>query len=594
MAGTPRFTLDQSYIEGLSCPICGQDALQVRRLERYPDFVNCGNCESAFVAEDDGERVMYGKIPASYPSTIKFALNEWVWPEAIERKARTERTEPTPGPPPLQQAPPEPPGPPPSPEPVEPPRPPAPAEEPTAEQDPMEDLWPSGGTTPLDEELAPPEGPTDAQVTPIPSPQEPRGSAEPFEMDSELEPSAEEPAWPYESQGPTGWEAGEAQAETDADQEAEELLSALRAAEEDAARRSDSAAEVPEAIEPELPGDWIPDPGLEPAEQSIKDPFDWDPDAEPDAEEPDDEGEFPEWLSLADEIDEMVSPPEGEEAEPLAEDQPSEPGQTPALDPEVEQELAAAYWAGTAGGPGAAEGSSETEGETAPRQAAAEGETAPTQAAAQGEAAAPAPTPAYEPEPGERYRVVLKGVQVRFPRRHCAHCYRSPAMKHIAVLANMSRGTMPQRELTSLRLPVCESCQARANAVSEKAQTARLQAHMLGALVALTLVVCSLVFRITDFQDGVIGDIVALIVLAALGYGVPMVLMMLRATRFPKPADALFVESTLRVPGDTEGMETAFEWRNRRYAVDFLEANQPIAVSEVTKVPERAPAPVDE
>lgn len=591
MAGTPRFTLDPSYTEGLSCPICGQDTLQVRHLERYPDFVNCSTCESAFVAEDDGERVMYGKIPANYPSTSKFALNEWVWPEAIERRARSERSDAppaSPAPPPEPAPAPTPPAetsPPSTAQPPGPPEAPAPAEEAAGEGDLVDDLWPSGGPTPLDQELAPAPEPSEPQVTPIPAPGEPeRPSGAPVE----------EPAWPYEEGRPATAGGGEEVSDHAADEDAEELLSALRAAEQESARSGATAIEELPESEPELPGDWIPDPGLEPAEESGMDPFDWEPDSDAESEEAAEEEEYPEWLSLADEIDDMVGPPEADQPELLDQDQPPATGATPPMDAEVEQELAAAYWAGTAAGPTASATESEMEGDTAPRPAAAaaDGETAPTQAA--GEAAAPAPTPAYEPEPGQRFRVVLKGVQVRFPRRHCAHCYRSPALKHIAVLANMSRGTMPQRELTSLRLPVCDSCQARATAVSEEAQTARLQAHMLGALVALTLVVCSLVFRITDFQNGVIGDIVALVVIAALGYGVPMVLMMLRATRFPKPADAQYVESTLRVPGDTEGMETAFEWRNRRYAVDFLEANQPIAVSEVTKVPERSPAPPEE
>jgi hypothetical protein len=55
----------------------------------------------------------------------------------------------------------------------------------------------------------------------------------------------------------------------------------------------------------------------------------------------------------------------------------------------------------------------------------------------------------------------------------------------------------------------------------------------------------------------------------------------------PKPPDSEYVKSTLRVPGDTEGTETAFEWRNQDYARRFLLANTKVAVSEVTRMREQ-------
>lgn len=580
MAETPKSTLDPGFTQGMACPICGQDTLQVRHLERYPDFVTCTNCESAFVAEDGGERVMYGKIPPSYPDTSRFALNEWAWPEAIERRARAERpsapraaSAPSPQPPREPAAPP----PPRPPEVQLPPREPGPP--PDEEQD-----WAPSGTTPLGDEQPYRDEDSLGQVTPFPDDEpiaeppetEPEPAAPPFEREPEptaFEPPAEEPE-PPPSPPPAPEE------KPGAEQDAEDLLSALWAAEEGAQELESESAAPPEPDEPALPDDWIPMDEPQAAVSPGADPFDRDIPLEPDREE---EEEYPEWLSLADEIDEMVAPFEEDQAEDFTEPEPEE---LPTTAPEsedadkaaVEQELAQAYWAGTTS-------ATESPLETPPQGVDA--------AAAQAVAAADetaAPSPAYEPEPGQRSRVVLKGIQVRFPRRNCAHCYRSPAMKFISVLANLQRSTAPQREMTSLRIPVCESCHARANAVSEEAQTARFQAHMAGALVALTLVVCSLIFRITDFQNGVLADLVALVVIAALGYGIPMVLMMLRATQFPKPPDAQFVETTLRVPGDTEGMESAFEWRNKMYAQDFLEANKPIAVSEVTRVEERASA----
>ncbi len=87
-----RDSLDNSYAQDLTCSICGQKTLSVVHLAAYPDYVSCTNCGSAFVVEDSGERVMYGKIPAQYPETRHFALQQWVWPEAIARKSATERS----------------------------------------------------------------------------------------------------------------------------------------------------------------------------------------------------------------------------------------------------------------------------------------------------------------------------------------------------------------------------------------------------------------------------------------------------------------------------------------------------------------------
>lgn len=523
---------------------------------------------------------MYGKIPPTYPETSRFALNEWAWPEAVERRARAERPSASGGaaaPPPRrapEQAAPAAPPPPEVQPPAREPEPPAEADEdwlpsgttPLGDEEPLQDMAPPGQVTPFpaDEPVA---QPPEREPEPAPAPPPPERKPEP----EAFEPPEPEPAPPAPPQpeDPSG-----------AEQDAEDLLSTLWAAEGSPEESEPETAAPSEPDEPSLPDDWIPMDEPQGSSSPGADPFDRDIPLEPEQEE-----EYPEWLSLADEIDDMVAP--FEEGEDQAEDF-TEPEQVLDTEPEeestekvaVEEELAQAYWAGTTSPPKEATETDPPEIETVVTPPIEGQEAADTAA----------PSPAFEPEPGQRFRVVLKGVQLRFPRRHCSHCYRSPAMKNITVLANLQRSTAPQREMTTLRVPVCESCHARANAVSEEAQTARFQAHMLGALVALTLVVCSLVFRITDFQNGVLTDLVALVVIAAMGYGVPMVLMMLRATQFPKPPDAKFVETTLRVPGDTEGMESAFEWRNRMYAQEFLGANKPIAVSEVTRVEERAPA----
>ncbi|MDX1600979.1 MAG: hypothetical protein R3191_05645, partial [Anaerolineales bacterium] len=74
MSPTPKHSIDPSVIEEMDCPICGQDALQLKTMQRYPDYVACSSCTAQFVVEAEGERVMYGEIPATYPRTRRFAL----------------------------------------------------------------------------------------------------------------------------------------------------------------------------------------------------------------------------------------------------------------------------------------------------------------------------------------------------------------------------------------------------------------------------------------------------------------------------------------------------------------------------------------
>jgi hypothetical protein len=96
VTASPALTIDDKFIDGLACPICATPSLAVQHMDGFPDFVLCGQCGSAFVAEDTGERVMYGKIPPDYPETAAFALKQWVWLEAVARRAEAERPKPIP------------------------------------------------------------------------------------------------------------------------------------------------------------------------------------------------------------------------------------------------------------------------------------------------------------------------------------------------------------------------------------------------------------------------------------------------------------------------------------------------------------------
>lgn len=94
MPGTPRTALEDTYTDNLNCAICGHATLSVAHMPNLPDYVACSNCGAAFVVEEGGDRVLYGKIPAGYPSTQKFALRQWAWIEAVARRAAPERPPP--------------------------------------------------------------------------------------------------------------------------------------------------------------------------------------------------------------------------------------------------------------------------------------------------------------------------------------------------------------------------------------------------------------------------------------------------------------------------------------------------------------------
>lgn len=101
MPPKPRLQISPDWAQERRCFICENAALEAAQVENLPDYVVCKRCQSAFVLEDGGERVMYGKIADSYPETKQFALRQWRSPQEVEQHARAERPAPDlPGPPP--------------------------------------------------------------------------------------------------------------------------------------------------------------------------------------------------------------------------------------------------------------------------------------------------------------------------------------------------------------------------------------------------------------------------------------------------------------------------------------------------------------
>lgn len=614
MSPTPSRTIPPEFISDLECPICGQDALRVHQMERFPDYVACDNCESQFVLEDAGERVMYGKIPAAYPRTRRFALQQWAWPEAVARRAADERPEPldlpasaTAPPPVVEEPPPEPQevAPPPTPTPQ------PPEEAPQAEAETAADIFeePAPEETaerlePTEEEMPPPADLFEetASEPPVASDEEELEGPEAPVLDETEEPgwmAEADPAEPEEigSAPPFGSAPADRQPEDDFPSEAEpapEMPDWLRASSPEAQDDVSPAADEPAAD----PGpSFVDEPGMEedltaalwdeappseePAPESLDQPQ-WM--AEPASEAEGDlaaESDEDDLSDLFDEEHEVIpdlgagDSVEGWEGS-ADEDEGLAAGLPPSDEGLSQAEVAEMLWTGQV----AQQGGEETEMAAAGLGAAAVEEITEDGVADR------EPT---EPPPGDRYRVVLQGGEARFPTELCAHCGRTPVAGSLSVTATVYQGSgLGERKVKSFRIPVCAECRQRASARSEEQQTARIQAHLVSVLVGLVMVVGGLAFRLVDFQGAILFDLSILLLLGGMGYLVPAVFLLVRASRFSKPEDATFVASTLRVPADTEGVETAFEWRNPTYARLFLNANQGIAASGVSKIRERS------
>jgi hypothetical protein len=114
---------------------------------------------------------------------------------------------------------------------------------------------------------------------------------------------------------------------------------------------------------------------------------------------------------------------------------------------------------------------------------AATGPAAPARPAAPSRPAAP---PAHDPPPGQRHRVVVHGDQVTFPMNGCAHCMRSPAPNRLAIVGTSPLGQgVGQRKTSRHSVPLCRACYRRATARTQEEKNARLNAHLISALVAL-------------------------------------------------------------------------------------------------------------
>jgi len=442
MASTPQQSLPDDFASGVMCAICGARALRVAHLKSFPDYVICGSCKASFVAEADGERVLYGKIPEAYPQARAVALRKWVTLDDVEGVARRER----------------------------------------------------------------PAAPPAPRFAAVPIPAEP-------EIDREA---------------------------------------SLRAA---------ASAAVPIPTQPEIERPPIRSVPLE-FEDEVED-------EEPAALEEEDEDlaaaepEVP--LGRLSRL--MAGAPE---SEPLVDWAPSlVPDRMPAEAPIIPPTPSAPAPQPSSGAP----------------KPVATAAPAPVSAAAK-PASAPPPS---DPPPGQRHRVIVRGDQVVFPMQACAHCMQSPAPNRLTIIGSAVQGQgVGQRQVRRYNVPLCRACYRRATAQTAEGNSARLNAHLISALVALGLLVAALAVGLIDpARVGVGPAVVFVLILIVVGYAAPAVLLLGRAGRFPPTDDARYVRTTLLIPEESQGLETAYEWRNGRYAEQFYQANRERALAGVVAIKDR-------
>jgi hypothetical protein len=719
MASIPRGTLDESYTLGITCAICGADSLKVNHVSNLPDYVTCNECASAFLVEEAGDRIFYGQIAAGFTETERFALKQWAWLEAVETRAREERTATstlTPDTPqgqiatvaePIQE-----------PEDVEPAIQSESGEDWISSEIPREQLQQELDAVDLadaveveaqlemDEPLISQaeiparadEKPfsfrpfdiddTDTTSEPVIEDAEDQGLAEFFEAltdeTGEVAPIAE----------PDEFLSGEdSPAKSELDAELDRLLQTEDDAGPELAPPPWAAKSEPEVksfaeeasrenlptwgehseLEPMAEGDAIPvvDPKEETYESlpSFKNLEDSTPMSQADdiagtrewgvpAEATSDE-DLPSWADFEEE-DSMSMDETAPETPAWALPQDDEPfgtiSEAGGAEPQawdadsVEEPTTDFQWA-PPGYP--KEGSVEddflsglrrsasvplesqpvvdhpisdfedleadvpwdqtSDDLSARMQAISQAVEQPERVAAGWEMtastaaslAAPKPEPEYvepilpfedeiyvapasDPPQGQRYRVVIRGERVVFPGGDCAHCGRTPVKGKLAVAGTLPRGqTVGQRRPTRFEVPLCADCRKRAASKSEEARAAQLQAHLISGIVGMGLVVGALALGLINPRDLGIADLFLGLIFFIVGYGGPAFFLLNRVGNFLPPVDSRYVRTTLLVPGETQGLETAFEWRNNEYAHRFDEANQANTLGNVTSIKDR-------
>ncbi len=469
MAPAPRLSLNEDFATHMSCPICGEPRLMVHHTSSLPDYVSCHNCASAFVVEEGGERVLFGKINDHYPRTQQFALKQWVMLEAVQRRASDERLEDedTTAPPEVGQAP----------------------------------------------------APAIPEAAPVPPPSADnllRSAAVPIPTEPDL-------AWPPEKS-----------ISLEPEPESEPSL----------ADRLGPSAPMPASVEPDRPEPMQAPPSPLPATPSPPEPpsgvdlgriLNIEDQAEEEAPLVD-TPVFPQGMKPRQPMADLVKPP------------------SPAAPAEAQAEPGPAVQA----------------------------------------PAMPVPEPPVlelrenDPPPGIRHRVVIRGEKVLFPKKACAHCQATPVRGRLTIIGDLPQGQkIGQRKKATFNLPLCAECHDRAQNVTAEEKAERLQANLLAMLVAMVLLVAALAWGV-DLQENPLPGVIILTILAIIGYSVPAFILLGRIRPSPPTPNAAYIRSTLLIPDDAQGLESAFEFRNKDYAQQFFEANEFVTLGKPVQVKDRA------
>jgi hypothetical protein len=168
------------------------------------------------------------------------------------------------------------------------------------------------------------------------------------------------------------------------------------------------------------------------------------------------------------------------------------------------------------------------------------------------------------------------------------HCGRTPVKGQLAIAGTLPEGQgMGDRKPTRFQVPLCGECRDRATSLSEDAKSARLQSLLFALIIGMAFLVGALAFRLVSPGDMQLTDWFILLILFVIGFAGSAILLLSRISNYPPPIDAAYVRTTLLIPSETQGLETAFEWRSEEYAQRFYEANQSNALGNVTRVKDR-------
>jgi hypothetical protein len=530
----PRPTIDDGLIEGRPCFVCGEHSLKAVHVEGVPDYVSCPDCHSAFVLDQTGDWLMYGMISQAYPETRRAALRQWVRPEDVLQSAAEDRRLVAVAVAEAEAAA------------LETPEP-APAEltfealaAPVRDESPL--------PADLDSVVA------DDRLRAIPLPLPPLEEA-PVEEAPGLQAHVAATGVPLEGNA------------SDFDDFSARLAALAGVPIEDILFDADDEAFAGEGPIAEVARQASSDQGL-PEETPLTDDWlilpeetnEWHPPAETAAEtgEPDSLRSL--WRAKPEGVDVFALSPlagQGEAAEPVS------------LMDRLAPPAAAVAVGKTADAASKPEPQKEDMGTTGM-----------------------ASSTANEPPAGIRYRTVIRGNRVQFPRGTCAHCAATPARRRLSVPGSLPAGqTLGQRRATRFAIPICASCHRRASARTPEEKSARQQAYLISALVALFVLIVTLLLDVINLEGGGLVSGLLLLIILVLGYAIPALMLAGRANRFLPPVDALYVQTTLLVPEETQGLETAFEWRSKAYAERFLEANQEAVLGRAIQVKDRSDLP---